>query len=107
MSRRGSLTAAWVERNEKLEQEEVRLRHFGAARLATFPSSERVNGVAAPGFSLLNLHLADSGTLEVEYEARFGPQSGGTYVQAFEEGMKVGEEVLLAAAVPNFEGQPE
>ena len=70
------------------------------------PLASRVNTVEAPGFWLLNLHLGDSGKVDVEYEARFGPQSGGIYRQAFREGSKLGGENALVLAIPNFEETP-
>ena len=75
----------------------------GTAKLAALPLAQRVNEVEAPGFWLLNLHLSDNDKLEVEYEARFGPQSGGTFLQGFVEGSKAGGETLLVPATPNFE----
>ncbi len=99
MSRSGGLSVAWIERDLQLERANVRLRHSGEAKLVTLTSTESVNTVEAPGFWLINLHLDDSAKLELEYEARFGPQGGGTYLQAFAaDGSKLGAETLLAPA---------
>jgi hypothetical protein len=98
MSPSGSLSVAWVELDNQLEKQEIQLRHFGEAKLQDFPEPVRVSSVDGSMFSLINLHLDESGKLEVEYEALFGQQRRGTYLQALVEGSKVGAEILLAPA---------
>lgn len=96
LSRDGALTAAWVENERKTGKETVKLRHFGTAKLAGTPAAQQVNTVEAPGFWLIHLHTGNDGKVEVEYEARFGPTSGGVYLQGFGAGgVKAGTEPRL------------
>jgi LysR family hydrogen peroxide-inducible transcriptional activator len=95
LGRDGALTIAWVENERKTGKETVRLRRYGTAKLAGTPATQQVNTVEAPGFWLIHLHFGDDGRVEVEYESRFGPHSGGVYLQAFDAGVKVGAETRL------------
>lgn len=88
----GELAVAWSERDTTSGAEDIKLRHYGSARLSAdnaAPPAQRVNAAEAPMFWLLGLDFAAPNTLELICEARFGPKSGGVLTRTFSRDGKI------------------